>query len=101
MSGIRVVNKKHWNGGGYYCGRPSALGNPFSIGTDGNRDETIEKYRVWFTEALKDNAVVKREFDALVESYKVFGELILVCWCAPERCHGEIIKEFIEKAMSK
>ena len=101
MSGIQVVNKKNWNGGGYYIGRPSALGNPFKIGADGNRNETIDKYRAWLTEALKNDVSVKREFDALVAAYAAFGELILVCWCAPLPCHGEVIREFIEKAVLK
>lgn len=96
---IRVVNKKHWTGGGYYCGRPSALGNPFKIGIDGNRDEVTEKYREWLKEALKHDIIVRREFDALVAAYVDFGELVLVCWCAPERCHCDIIKEFIESAI--
>lgn len=103
---IRVMNKRTYKGGGYYIGRPSALGNPFShiehslakkhVAT---RDEAVEKYREWLAEALKSNRSVKREFDALVTAYKDFGELVLVCWCVPEKCHGEIIKEFIEKAV--
>lgn len=93
---IRVVNKKNWTGAGYNCGRPSILGNPFRIGVDGTRDEVIEKYRVWFKDALVSNVAVQTEFRALVQAYKDFGELILICWCKPLRCHGDIIKEFIE-----
>ena len=55
----------------------------------------------WLENALKNDVVVKREFDALVAAYAAFGELILVCWCAPLPCHGEVIREFIEKAVLK
>ena len=98
---IRVVNKKFWSGSGYYCGRPSALGNQFKIGVDGNRDEVIEKYRLWLMEAFKHDVLVRREFDTLVSTYEDFGELVLVCWCKPLKCHGDVIKEFIEKAMKQ
>ena len=97
---ITVVNKKYYNGtGGYYCGRPSPFGNPFKIGVDGNRDEVIGKYREWLENALKNDVAVKKEFDALVQGYRDFGELILVCWCKPLGCHCDVIKEFIERAV--
>ena len=94
---IRVVNKKNWSGAGYYCGRPSVLGNLFQIGIDGSRDEVIEKYRVWLEQALLHDARVRNEFLALVRAYKDFGELTLVCWCKPLKCHGDVLKEFIER----
>jgi hypothetical protein len=62
---IRVMNKRTYKGGGYYIGRPSALGNPFShvehslaLRHVASRDEAVEKYRVWLAEALKHNLSV-------------------------------------------
>ena len=105
---IQVVNKKTWKGGGFYIGRPSPLGNPFShlAGTKAefrvaNRDEAIDKYRVWLEDRLDSENPTSRAFVTLLEEYDRTGELTLICWCVPERCHGEIIKEFIEACAGK
>jgi hypothetical protein len=94
---IHIKNKHTYKGAGYFCGRPSVFGNPFQIGVDGSRDEVIEKYRVWLEQALLHDGRVRNEFLALVQAYKDFGELTLVCWCKPLKCHGDVIKEFIER----
>lgn len=64
----------------------SPLANPFLIGPDGDREQVIEKYRVWLWQRIKlgDNAVL----DALEA---IEPHTRLVCWCAPQRCHGEIV----------
>jgi hypothetical protein len=93
---IRVVNKKTYKGDGVYVGRPSALGNPFVIGRDGSRDEVIAKYKEWLAKALMNNPAVRDTFMQLVSFYRDFGELTLVCFCKPQKCHADIIKEFIE-----
>ena len=94
---IRIVNKKSFRGQGYYVGRPSPLGNPFEIGKDGTREEVIDKYREWLRQQWIDNGHVRRELEKLVMVYKTIGKLILVCWCAPEACHADVIKDAVEK----
>lgn len=83
-----------------YIGRPSPLGNPFMIGTNGTRDEVIERYKCWLLVALTSDMdmykKVGEEFDRLCRKYKDDGVLRLVCWCAPLRCHGDVIADFIE-----
>ena len=69
--------------GSVYIGRGSAFGNPFVIGKDGDRDTVCDKYE----EMLMGNA-------SLVA--KVKSELRgknLVCFCAPKRCHGDLLLE--------
>jgi len=69
--------------GAVYVGRPSAYGNPFSIGKHGDRDAVIEKYIAWL-----------HETPGFVE--RVRTELAgkdLICWCAPEACHGHILRD--------
>ena len=39
---IHIKNRHTYKGGGYFCGRPSVLGNLFQIGIDGSRDEVID-----------------------------------------------------------
>lgn len=64
-----------------YIGRPSKWGNPFEIGKDGSRQEVIEKFAVWLMHQPK-----------LVEdARKELRGKILGCWCAPKRCHGDIL----------
>jgi hypothetical protein len=83
---MRVVNKRHWRGEGVYVGRPSALGNPFVIGRDGDRDAVIEKYRRWLW------GKIKQRDPAVMQALGQLGEdSVLICWCAPAPCHGDVI----------
>lgn len=66
--------------------RRTKWGNPFKIGRDGDRDEVVRRYRAWL--------VTRPE---LVAS---FGELRgrdLVCWCAPEACHADVLLELANR----
>lgn len=67
-----------------YVGRPSKWGNPFSIGRDGTREEVIAKYRQR-VEAF-DNTLRKEWLSPLVGKD-------LLCWCAPEACHADVLLE--------
>ncbi len=62
-----------------YVGRPSKWGNPFTIGRDGTRDEVVEKYRAWLPMSGLDPRELRGKD--------------LVCWCAPERCHADVLLE--------
>ena len=92
---IRVLNKRNYKGSGIYIGRPSPLGNPFVIGRDGDKEKVIRKYRDFLKTAIQNGAGIKAELDRLEELNKK-GDVVLICWCAPSKCHGDIIKEIIE-----
>ena len=93
---IEVKNKKTFKGdGGWYVGRPTALGNPFEIGKDGNRREVIEKYRQWLSDGMSGDNPCMRAFMNLYDEVARTGELVLVCWCAPQECHADVIKDFL------
>lgn len=79
----KVLNKKTHGvpAGAVYIGRPSKWGNPFVIGADGNRADVIAKYKAWL---LKNPKLVQ---DA---KHELAGKS-LVCWCAPEACHGDVL----------
>lgn len=66
-----------------FVGRPSKWGNRFRIGRDGTRDEVIAKYEEWF-----------RSQTVLIESLKELRGKDLVCFCAPQRCHAEVLLKF-------
>jgi hypothetical protein len=92
----------------YYIGRPSPLGNPythlktsktaeFNVST---RDESIKFYRPYFYDKIESND--KEFIDAINEIltiYKKYGQVNLCCWCKPKSCHGDCIKEYIEKIL--
>jgi hypothetical protein len=65
-----------------YIGRPSKWGNPFVIGRDGDRDEVIEKYRAWIATQ-----------PALLLAIPELQGKRLGCFCAPRRCHGDVLAE--------
>lgn len=65
-----------------YVGRPSKWGNPYYIGRDGNRQEVIQKYREWIL--LQPNL--------MNDIHELKGK-DLVCFCAPESCHAEVLLE--------
>ena len=92
---IKIVNKRLFKGKGIYIGRPSVLGNPFIIGRDGDREEVIRKYREYLERAIESDYRVKAAFEMIRELNKK-GAVVLICWCAPEKCHGDVIKEMIE-----
>jgi hypothetical protein len=78
----RVLNKKITGvpPGAVYIGRPSKWGNPFVIGRDGTRGAVVAKYRAW----LSGNP-------ALMAALPELCGKDLVCWCAPQACHGDVL----------
>jgi len=70
-----------------YVGRPGPFGNAFTIGRDGDRATVIVRYEQWLhapaQAALRERAV--RELRGRD----------LVCWCAPEACHGDVLLQCV------
>ncbi|KKK75877.1 hypothetical protein LCGC14_2869340 [marine sediment metagenome] len=71
-----------------YIGRPSKWGNPFKVGIHGKRGECIELYRDWIHQPKQ-----KELFDAAQKELK--GK-VLGCWCSPNPCHGDVLKEIVD-----
>ncbi len=64
-----------------YVGRPGKWGNPFVVGRDGTREEVIKRYKYFILYSAGD-----------LDLYELRGK-DLVCWCAPEACHADILLE--------
>jgi hypothetical protein len=64
----------------------SKWANPFRIDRDGSRDEVIAKYRDWI--------VQQPELTAALSELRGKD---LACWCAPKRCHGEVLVELANR----
>ena len=102
---ITVVNKRK-GGKGIYIGRGnkhtagSVLGNPFKMKHEGDRDRVVEAYRIWLESQLKLDGEVKQEIRRIADLSRAGRQVNLVCWCAPKRCHGDIVKEVVEGILS-
>ena len=83
-----VVNRHHKVRYDVYIGRGSDYGNPYVIGTDGDRDEVINKYRDYFYKRIESEP----EFKLRVEELK--GKT-LACFCKPKACHGDVIIDYL------
>lgn len=114
---IRVTNKRAYAGEGLYVGRPSPLGNPWShrpsrfIDREGfyvaTREEAITRYAEMARAALdgtRPRPDWKRAFDQLVDraraAEKDGRDLVLLCWCAPLPCHGDVLRQLVEEALN-
>ena len=74
--------------------RSSWFGNRFKMKNESERDKVCERYKEWFCGELYDSAM-QAELSVLKDTLFKCGKLNLFCWCAPKRCHAEIIKEYL------
>jgi hypothetical protein len=70
----------------------SVLSNPFGIGIHGNRDEVIELFRSLF---LKNPEMQKFVYKLKEMEDETGKEVVLVCFCKPKKCHGDVIVEWV------
>jgi hypothetical protein len=77
---MRVVNLKI-DQYDVYIGRGSVFGNPYRIGSDGDRAEVIRKYE----EYARGNVALLKAIKELPK------DSVLGCYCKPQACHGDII----------
>lgn len=61
--------------------RQSDWGNPFLVGSDGDRDEVVNNYRDHY---------LPYKYGLLARLGELEGKA-LACWCAPSRCHGDVL----------
>ena len=112
---IQVVNKRqlhHLHGGkNVYIGRGnrhmkgSPLGNPFKMKCETDRDYVVEQYDAWLTNEMKNqDSPARKELYRLVQIAQQNDSqrqpMNLICWCAPKRCHGDIVKMKILNELS-
>lgn len=77
-----VIHKRQSTGADneVYIGRPSKWGNPFVIGRGGSREDVIASYEHWIMDQPQ-----------LLASVGELRDKILVCFCAPQACHGDVL----------
>ena len=80
--------------------RPSPLENKFPLLDESNRDNCIDHFEKYFPRLLKQKDVqilIRR----MIVAHQEHGQVRLFCWCAPKRCHGEVIKAYLEKCLTQ
>ena len=87
---MAVLNKKTSGvpAGAVYIGRGSKWGNPFVIGKDGDRNTVCDKDREHLWQQLESGEITKADLLTLKGKD-------LVCFCAPQRCHGHTLERAI------
>lgn len=102
---VRTFSAKDKPGTFAYIGRTmprrpgSLLGNPFkpkSYTDHQARQECLDLYRDWLNRQELNRGEAWYELRRLAEIAKT-EDLYLGCWCAPESCHGDILKAEIER----
>lgn len=70
------------------------FGNPYILRKEKDREKILEKYTLYFESRLRTD----EEFTDRVKKLK--GK-ILVCFCEPKKCHGDIIVKWINSMEEK
>jgi len=81
MTNIIHIRDKTGSSDEVYIGRGSKWGNPFRIG-GWSREDVIAKYALH----------IKRQKHLLRDLHELKGKN-LVCYCAPQACHGDVLKK--------
>ncbi len=68
-----------------YIGRLSKWGNPYIVGKHGTRDHVVALYKKYIL-----NTELKFELEELRGK-------TLMCFCKPEKCHGDILVELLNQ----
>lgn len=89
--------------------RSTAVGNPFPMRNEGERDEVCDDYDNYFNIIINTYLDSDKKIDPKdLPFLKYMGYIVntakkqdiaLGCWCAPRRCHAETIKKFIESVL--
>ena len=73
-----------------YIGRPSIFGNLFRMPNEACRNSVVSRYKLYFDRRIKRDPVFKKEVESL--RGKKLG-----CFCAPRKCHGDVIAQYLNQ----
>lgn len=82
-----------------YIGRPGKgmdgyFGNPFKLRKGEEPGSTLEKYKLYFHDRMEKDPEFNRRIHEL--KGKTLG-----CFCKPNKCHGDIIAEYLNNLENK
>ena len=86
---VNISTCKDWGKpGDIRIDRKTKWGNPFVMYHEGQRNSVCESYKIWLNSQLKSNFLNLKE----LKKAKRLG-----CHCKPKRCHGDYLKELLER----
>jgi len=87
--------------GAVYIGRGSPLGNPFVMknASDDERNRVCDAYARWFADKVagQDRSIMQALDELKALAQRPEG-IVLGCFCAPKRCHGDTIRDCLLSA---
>lgn len=101
--------EEHEGPNSFNISRDSILGNPFTH-LKGNtrakkvvktREDAIRLYSQYFDEVYENDENFKLCIDYIYEKFKNGEDVYLGCYCAPQPCHGDVIKRKLESRLMK
>lgn len=99
---ITVVNKRHKKTelARTYIGRGSVYGNPFIMQLEEERDTVCEAYQAYFDKRIVEDPGFLEAMHRLARTARRQGYLKLECFCAPKRCHGETLANYVRHLLT-
>ena len=102
---IKVVNKHSHTptANDFYIGRGSPVGNQYShldntkaLYKVNSREEAVEKYEIQLNRDISSKRADVVDFlNQIYLKVKAGEEVNLICYCAPKKCHGDVIRKII------
>lgn len=103
---IRIVNMNNYKPKTeeilFMVDRTTPLGNPFKL-SDCEYDADLMHglYLLWFEHKItKRNDNTFLNYLNFIVTKSNDNNIALGCWCSPEKCHAEVIKNYIEARKS-
>ncbi len=105
MGNIKILNLKEEMPSKQYdfiIDNTTPLGNRYYLTKAVNRESAVslfEKYLSWcFNNPNEKDAKATLKYLHQIEgAYKKNKKVRLFCWCAPLKCHGKIIKQYLKR----
>jgi hypothetical protein len=77
-----------------YPKQRSIWANPFKVDKDGTLEEVLAMYKEHIIEKMANGKISIEQLLSLRDKH-------LGCWCAPDPCHGDILKKLVRRAWRK
>jgi len=87
-----LVNLRTHKGPVHWIDRSSRiLGNPFSIGPNCTREQSVDLFQDYFDKNIKESPSFRQAVLDL-RNHEFIG-----CWCTPLLCHGDIYIRYLKE----
>lgn len=75
----------------------SVLGNSFYMPNESKRNEVCDMYKQYMLEQFLENKQFAQALNTIHDLHETYGDVTLLCWCWPKRCHAGEIVAFINR----